>query len=158
SPTALGRLFGGMKGSSGGVAVKADGSNINPVALTLLNFKLPDGSFLIPTPQTVDPSKPFASSGFSVFTEPCNFNEDQGLANLDYGASSKSRLAARFFTSKSNQTVTFPGNGMNVAGNARGFTSPGSAAFDVFSLAHTYVVSNSSLNEARIGFVRTRAE
>jgi Carboxypeptidase regulatory-like domain len=45
----LGRLFGGMSGTMGGVAIAADGSNINPAALALLNFKLPDGSFLIPT-------------------------------------------------------------------------------------------------------------
>ena len=63
---------------------QADGSNINPVALALLNFKLPDGAFLIPTPQTVDPTKPFVQQGFSVFTEPCHFNEDQLSANVDY--------------------------------------------------------------------------
>src|SRR5579864_1382810 len=68
----LGKQFGGLQGALGGVAIHSDGSNINPVALALLNFKLPDGSFLIPTPQTVDPSKPFASSGFSAFTQPCN--------------------------------------------------------------------------------------
>ncbi len=79
SPTALGKQFAGLKGASGGVAINPDGSNINPVALALLNFKLPDGSYLIPTPQTVDSSKPFTSSGFSAFTQPCNFAEDQGL-------------------------------------------------------------------------------
>jgi len=73
SAAALGKLFGGMKGALGGVAIAPDGSNINPVALALLNFKLPDGSYLIPTPQTVDPSKRFASSGFSAFSEPCDF-------------------------------------------------------------------------------------
>ena len=41
---ALGKLFGGMSGALGGVAVRPDGSNINPVALALLNFKLPDGA------------------------------------------------------------------------------------------------------------------
>ena len=46
-----------MTGVHGGTAIKLDGSNINPVALTLLNFKLSDGGFLIPTPQTVDPTK-----------------------------------------------------------------------------------------------------
>jgi hypothetical protein len=95
NPAALGKLFGGMTGALGGVAVKADGSNINPVALALLNFKLTDGSFLIPTPQTVDPSKPIASQGFSVFTQPCQFTENQMLANMDYVASQKSKLTGR---------------------------------------------------------------
>ena len=155
SRQALGQLFGGMKGALGGVAIASDGSNINPVALALLNYKLPDGSFLIPTPQTVDSSKPFASRGFSTLTQPCTFNENQFLFNVDYVASKKSRIAARFFLEDSDQLVTFPGNGLNPAGNTPGFTSPGDSDFTVFSLAHTYVFSNAWLNQARIGYVRT---
>jgi hypothetical protein len=157
SAAALGQLFGDMKGASGGVAVSPDGSNINPVALTLLNLKLPDGSYLIPTPQTVDLSKPFASQGFSVFTKPCRFAEDQFLLNMDYAALQKNQLAERFFSSNDNQTVTFPGNGRVSVGNISGFSSPGSGNFVVFSLADTYALSNTSLNEARIGYVRTEA-
>jgi hypothetical protein len=63
SAAALGKLFGGMSGALGGVAVAPDGSNINPVALALLNFRLRDGSYLIPTPQTVNPAQSFASPG-----------------------------------------------------------------------------------------------
>ena len=155
SPSVLGQQFAGLKGASGGVAINLDGSNINPAALALLNFKLPDGSFLIPTPQTVDPSKPFTSSGFSAFTQPCNFSEDQGLMNVDILISNKSQIAARFFTSAINQLVTFPGGGLNFVDNIRGFQSPSDSNFVVFSLAHTYVFSNALLNQARIGFVRT---
>ncbi len=158
SPAALGKLFGGLKGALGGIAIRADGSNINPVALALLNFKLPDGSLLIPTPQTVDPSKPLASSGFSAFSEPCTFNEDQGSANVDYVASQKNRLGVRFFVADTEQLVTFPGGALNPLGNTHGFNSPGHSAFIVFSLAHTYVFSKALLNEARIGFVRTRTQ
>ena len=158
SSAGLGKLFGGMKGTMGGVAVKSDGSNINPVALNLLNFKLPDGSFLIPTPQTVDPEKPFANSGFSSFSLPCSFREDQGLANLDYAASKNSRVAARLFISNSNQLVTVPGSGRNPVANTRGFESPVGSDFVVFSLAHNYVGSAAFLNEARFGFVRARTK
>ncbi len=156
SPTAIGKQFAGLKGASGGVAINPDGSNINPVALALLNFKLPDGSYLIPTPQTVNPSKPFTSSGFSAFTQPCSFEEDQGLGNVDTIISGKRQLAARFFMAAIDQLVTFPGGGLNPASNIRGFGSPSDADFVVFSLAHTYVFSNALLNQARIGFVRTR--
>jgi Carboxypeptidase regulatory-like domain len=155
---ALGKLFAGLKGASGGVAIEPDGSNINPVALALLNFKLHDGSFLIPTPQTVDSSRPFTSSGFSAFTQPCNFSEDQGLVSVDTVISEKSQIATRFFTAANDQLVTFPGGGLNPAGNIRGFQSPSDSEFIVFSLAHTYVLSNALLNQARIGFVRTSTE
>ena len=123
-----------------------------------MNFKLPDGSFLIPTPQTVDPSKPFTSSGFSAFTEPCSFAEDQGLGNLDYVISQKSQFEARFFIAETDQLVTFPGGGLNPVGNTHGFDSPGGSEFVVFSLAHTYVLSNALLNQARVGFVRANSK
>ena len=158
SAEALGRLFGGMNGALGGIAVKPDGSNINTAALALLNFKLPDGEYLIPTPQTVDPSKSFAQQGFSVFTEPCVFSENQILANTDYVASAKSRFTERFFLSNQRQTVTFPGNGLNPSGNIPGFRSPGNSGFRVFSIANTYAFSSNLLNEARVGYVRARTE
>ena len=55
SRSALGALFGGQRGARGGVAVAPDGSNINPVALAILNFKFPNGSFAVPSPQLVLP-------------------------------------------------------------------------------------------------------
>jgi hypothetical protein len=157
SPTALGKLFGGMNGALGGVAVLPDGSNINPVALALVNFKLPDGAYLIPTPQTVDPTLPFASQGFSALSEPCHFSENQFLTNVDYVVSEKGKISGRFFFADDNQKVAFPGNGLNAVGNIDGFPSPGNAGFRVFSLAYTYQFNSAWLNEARFGYVRTRA-
>jgi len=156
SAAALGSLFGGMKGALGGIAVNPDGSNISPAALTLLNLKRPDGNYLIPTPQTVDPSKDFSSRGFSVFSDPCHFEENQFSSNLDYIVSQNSKLAARFFFADDDQTVTFPGNGLNPTGNIPGFPSPGDSGFRVFSLAHTYTLPSNWLNEARVGYLRAR--
>jgi hypothetical protein len=156
SAKALGQLFGGMKGALGGVPVNSDGSNINSSALALLNLKRPDGTFLIPTPQAVDPSKPFFSRGFLVYSDPCHFDEDQFSTNLDYIVRPNSKLAARFFFSDDKETVTFPGNGLNAAGNIPGFSSPSDSDFRVFSIAHTHTFHNTWLNEVRIGYVRTR--
>ena len=154
SPEALGRLFAGMRGQLGGIAIQPDGSNINPVALALLNYKLPDGSFLIPTPQTVDISKPFASQGFSAFSIPCSFTEDQLLANIDFAKSRRSQFVFRAFVSGSDQNVTFVGNGLNPNGNTPGFTGPGDTQHLVLSVDHTFVFSSSLLNDFRFGFVR----
>src|SRR5580692_20183 len=63
SQAALGALFAGQSGALGGTTINADGSNINPVAIALLNTKLPNGNYLIPTPQTINPSLPFDSQG-----------------------------------------------------------------------------------------------
>ena len=140
----------------GGTAIRSDGSNINPVALSLLNFKLPDGSFLIPTPETVDPMKPLVQQGFSVLSAPCNFSDDQFSANVEYLVQPKSKVAIHLFLANDGETVTFPGNGLNPAGNIPGFPSPSDSAFIVFSGAHTYTFTNKWLNQARLGYVRTR--
>lgn len=156
SPAALGQLFGGMAGAQGGVTINPDGSNINPAALALLNFKLRDGTFLIPTPQTVDATQSFQRQGFSAFSEPCHFEENQFLTNADIIASEKDRVTARFFYADDDQEVTFPGNGLNPTGNIRGFNSPGLSRFRVFSLAHTHVFNSHWLNEMRISYLYTR--
>ena len=70
------------------VQVACDGSNINPVALNVLNAKLANGSYYIPTPQTILPS----GLGFSSFTDPAHFTEDQYLVNTDYVISQKHTL------------------------------------------------------------------
>jgi len=155
SREALGKLFEGMTGTLGGVAIAGDGSNINPVALNLLNFKLPDGSFLIPTPETTDRSRPFASQGFSVFSEPCRFQEDQFLLNLDWEFSNKNSVHSRFFYANDDQSVTFPGGALNRLGNTRGFGSPGSSQFVVYSISHLYQGGSSWFSETKFGFVRT---
>jgi hypothetical protein len=160
SQAALGKLFGGMTGALGGVAVNPDGANINPSALALLNLKLPDGKYLIPTPQTVDPSMPFASQGSSIFSEPCKFSEDQFLVNADYLASDRTRIATRVFFANDSTTITFPGNFFNPAPNIPGFASPNNAGYRVANIAYTYTFNGESLNELRFGYVRTtsRAE
>jgi hypothetical protein len=157
SAAALGNLFAGKSGALGGVAVNADGSNINPVALALLNLRLPNGQFLIPTPQKINPSAPLASQGLSVFSEPCQFDEDQFSINADYLISGKSKLSGRFFFANDSETVTFPGNGLNPTGNIPGFPSPFSSTYRVFSLAHTYAFNNTRLNQAQFGYIRTTA-
>ena len=98
-----------------GPAIAADGSNINPVALALLQMKLPSGAYVIPTPQTVDTSRPFESQGFSVYSFACPYTEDQFMTNGDWEISAKSKLAARFFFANTNTEFTLPGSGLGGA-------------------------------------------
>jgi Carboxypeptidase regulatory-like domain/TonB dependent receptor-like, beta-barrel len=155
SAAALGKLFGGKTGALGGIAVASDGSNINPVALALLNFKLPDGSYLIPTPQRTDITKPLASQGFSAFSEPCRFDEDQFLLNLDWRLSTRNSLSSRLFFASNDQLVIFPGGALNPVGNIQGFPSPADSQFIVYSLTHRYQGGSSWLSETKFGFVQT---
>src|SRR5262249_6050134 len=72
SRAALGALAGGQSGFFGGVTVAPDGSNINPVALSLLNAKLPNGNYIIPNPQQILPS----GLGFFAESVPAKWDED----------------------------------------------------------------------------------
>jgi hypothetical protein len=151
---ALGALFAGQTGVYGGTAIASDGSNINPVALNLLNTKLPNGQYLIPTPQTINTSLPFDSQGFSAFSEACPFTEDQFMTNADYEMSSKSKLMARFFFANSGITYTLPETNLTGGGSPPGAPVNLTQDFRNFSLTHTYIFTPTLLNEAEVAYHR----
>jgi Carboxypeptidase regulatory-like domain/TonB-dependent Receptor Plug Domain len=142
TPTALGAVFGGETGAFGGVAVAPDGSNINPVAINLLNAKNPDGTFVIPSPQT-------SGSGVNYTAVlPGNYNEDQFNTNFDANLRTADRLSLKFFFSNSNQNVPF-----------FGATVPGFPALRTFENRHlaideTHIFSSRVINQFRFGFSR----
>ncbi len=160
SAAAFGAMFGGQRGvwqnRMGGVgpAVAPDGSNINPIALALLQMKNPDGTWYVPNPQSIDTSRPLASQGFSTYADPCSFSEDQAMANADYVHTSKSRFAFRYFFADGEQTRTFPSAGISTDTGVPGSPSYRPERFHTVSLAHTYVFSPNILNELRVGFNR----
>jgi hypothetical protein len=144
SAATLGKQFCGQAGAFGGVAVACDGSNINPTALALLNYKLPGGQYMIPTPQIIEPS----GVGFSVFSVPSRFTEDQYMANVDYAISARNTLSGRFFGSRDPELLQFTYA-----------NTPGSGAQDNFqnrdfSLKLASTVRPTVLNELRFGFTR----
>jgi len=144
SAATLGKEFCGQSGAFGGVAVACDGSNINPVALNLLNYKLSNGQYMIPTPQIIEPS----GVGFSVFSVPSRFTEDQYMVNVDYAVNQKNTLSSRFFYSRDPELLQFTYA-----------NTPGSGANDIFrnwdaSLKLASTIRPTVLNEAHVGFTR----
>ena len=139
----------------GGVQVACDGSNINPVALQLLNHKVSDGTYLIPSPQRIINPGTAAARGSSVFSVPATYDEDQVLANLDYVVNPRHTLAGRGFYAYSPQLVPFkcnpcvPGagesSGIHVTGNNNAL------------VRLTSVLRNNIVNEARVSSVYLRA-
>ncbi len=146
SAAALGRLFGGQSGLLGGVAVAPDGSNINLVALALLNSKLPNGSYAIPTPQTVLPG----GIGESSFSIPASYREDQFSVNLDHSFSAQNQLAGRYFYSRAPFTKPFSPFGANVPGWGTSETDRN----HMFVLSDTHIFDPQLINVARFGFMR----
>ncbi len=142
TPASLGAIFGGQTGLFGGVAIAPDGSNINPVALNLLNAKNPDGTFVIPSPQ-------IAGSGVNYTAVlPGRYDEDQFNTNIDLNLGNDDRLSAKFFFSNSDQNVPFSG------ASVPGF--PALRDFDNrnLAIAHTHLFSSKAVNQFRAGFSR----
>jgi hypothetical protein len=163
SAAGLGAVFGGQRGYIqnllGGVgpAIAPDGSNINPVALTLLQMKGPDGGYLIPTPQTINPNAPsFDSEGSATFSVSCPFTENQFMTNADYLQSEKSRWQGRFFFTNSAETQTLPATN-TVGTGVPGFPYDIGANFRDASITHTYTFTPNLVNQLVFGFNRTYA-
>jgi len=120
--------------------VACDGSNINPISLALLNAKLPNGTYVIPSPQVTLAN----GSGFAYYSIGAPFHEEQVSFNLDYVLSPKNTFSGRYFFA--------------YAPNVNEFTSstqpPGAARKDIngnelFSGKLTTLLSSNLVNEAR---------
>ena len=138
----LGAVFGGQTGALGGAAVARDGSNIGPVARNLLNARNPDGTYVIPSPQT-------SGSGVNYTTVlPGHYNEDQFNTNFDFNLRAADRLSAKFFFSNSNQDVPFFGASVPGFPVLRSFENRNLAITDI------HIFSPQAINQFRFGFSR----
>lgn len=147
SAAAIGRIFAGQVGQVGGVAVAANGSNINPVALRLLQMKNADGTYLISTPQRIDSTQPLLRQGFSAISKACRFDEEQFMTNLDFLQNDRSKLSGRFFFASSDTNIPY-----SAGAQAEGFGQTTTEDFRNFSITHTYVVSPNLFIESQFGF------
>jgi len=75
-------------------------NNISPVALSILQLKLPNGNYYIP-------SSPTGTYSTATFIGPSIYSEGQYLGNVDYLLSAKRTLSARYFYSTEHQSQGF---------------------------------------------------
>ena len=149
---AAGQPAAGYLTAAGGTQVACDGSNVNPVALAILNAKLTNGQFAIPTPQVaLPPSGPDqVPMGESTFATPARYREDQFTTNLDQIVTQHNTLAARFFYSRAPTTEPFSPNSANVPG----WGTTALSRNTMFVLSDTQVLGNALVNLARFGYMR----
>lgn len=125
-------------------------ATINPVMVSVLNARLPNGQFAIPSAAT--PSGLTPISGLSRFTE------NQFNANLDWRINDRHTISSKNFYASN---PTFQAN-YNFAGLGNGITQlPGTGGSldiiqDLNSFTHTWVMSPNIVNQARFGFSRLR--
>jgi hypothetical protein len=128
--------------------INADGSNIAPQALALFQAKLPNGQYVIPTPQTIDPSQPLEVQGSTYLSSPGFFHENQWMVNGDYLASDRNKIAIRYFGALSNVEWT-------TLYQTEGFPLFQPERFDVASIGDTYTLSPTLVNQFVVGFHRS---
>jgi hypothetical protein len=112
--------------------------SINPVSLNLLNARLPDGKFLIPSPQTADGRV----SGTAVST----YQEDQFNTNLDLHLDPTNSLGFKLFYSNSPDFYAL-GDSL-----LPGFGSYDKNGNRVFSSQFVHSFSATSVNELHLGY------
>jgi hypothetical protein len=120
--------------------VACDGSNISPVAMKILNIKLPDGSYYIPGSGTGTYSQ-------HVFEDPANYKEHQLILNGDYLVNTKNTLAMRYLYTNNPQVLPLSGGFPGAPANTQ-FTNTDAV------LKLTTLVSSSLVNELRGSFQR----
>jgi len=135
-----------------------DATNVSPQAVALFSLKLANGNFLIPNPQQIitDPATGLPE-GFSTFSSPCRYYEDQFVTNFDFLHTTKSTLQGRFFFSNSEANFTLPSARVAGSGSLPGSPSRNPQNFRNFSLTHTYLFNGNLVNQAEVGFHRTLA-
>lgn len=122
----------------------------NPIMVQILNARLPNGQFAIPSAAT--------ASGLTPISGISTFHENQFNANFDLKFSDKHTLSSKNFFATN---PTFQAN-YNFAGLGNGATQlPGTGGSleiiqDLNSITDTYVFTPNVVNQARFGFSRLR--
>ena len=138
--------------NAGGTQVACNGSNINPVALALLNYKFSNGQYAIPNPQinlpVTNPNQ--LPVGQSTYAIPASYKENQFSVNIDQVITQKNVLSGRFFYSREPTSEAFSPNAANVPGWGTNELDQNT----MFVLADTHVFNANLINVARFGFMR----
>jgi Carboxypeptidase regulatory-like domain/TonB dependent receptor-like, beta-barrel len=127
-------------------------ANIDPVALKIMNAKLPNGSFLFPTPTITDPNLA-NDQGYDALVQgpTTQFSADQVNGNIDYNISAKDRLVGKYYFQRDPTVSPFG------VSNTLGFPQTMDAGSQVTSIENTTILSSNMTWTQRFGFVRERA-
>jgi hypothetical protein len=148
-----------------GTASSAAGSEINPIAYTLFNYKLPNGQYLIPSanPNSLvsqviaNPSLPNAYSLVTAFPENAEvpgtayFHGYQGVANLDWNATPTKSFYAKYYY-QHDPTIAPYAFSMYA-----GFPQKLDAGSQVVSLSGTQALKPNLSATETFGFIREKA-
>ena len=129
--------------------------NINPIAISILQLKLPNGSYFVPgSGDFSDCASPTAPCSHR-FENPASFKDHQGVGNVDYVINSKNTFSGHYVYEADPINANFPAVNALEPGNA----VPGNTVStqktnqDVVAKLTT-IVSNNAVNEFHVGYQR----
>ena len=129
-------------------------SQVNTAAMNLLNAKLPNGQFLVPSPNLGFSSAQAKALGFDALVQGQNSisSVNQAIGGVDYAVNPKDRVSAKYYFQNNPTTNPF-----GAVGSLLGFSQQLAAGSQVVSLSNTYVLSPTVTWEQHGGFTRLRA-
>ncbi len=128
-------------------------SQISAPALALLQQKLPNGQFFIPTPQITNASVAKALGYDATIQGPnSTANVDQGIANFDYVVNDKDRLAVKYYVQRDPTINPFAPSDALI-----GFGQNINAGSDVGAISNTVILTPTLTWQQKIGFTRMLA-
>ena len=119
-------------------------SAIDPISLQLLNTKLPNGNFLIPTPQTPE--------GRVTGTAASTYHEEQFNTNVDLRFSARDSLATKFFFADAPEFRALGGATFSGGSSLPGFGTQRNVNNRLVSIQEIHLLSPVAVNEARFGY------
>lgn len=122
-------------------------SQIDPVAVQLLNLPGKYNGFLIPSGKGAPGNGAF---GLFAISSPLKFNEDQFNVDVDRNIGTKHKISERYFYAKDLTNDPFGGEGTGNLGSGQKTPQKNHLA----TLTWTYAVNPNLVNEARFGFNR----
>ncbi len=123
--------------------------SIDPIALALLNTRLPGGQFLIPTPQI---------DGRVTGTAVSTYREEQFNTNFDYRFGPRDSIAAKFYFANAPQFYALGGATFSSGSGLPGFGTEHTINNRILSLQEIHTFSPITVNEARFGYNFIRSD
>jgi hypothetical protein len=124
---------------------------INPAALALLQYKLPNGQYLIPSAGANGQADLLANQPNATLFGVPSFKADQANANLDYNIRNSDVLSLKYFFQHD------PAENPFTDSNVSGFNQHLDAGSHLASISNTYTPSSHFSWQQSFGFVREKA-
>jgi len=124
-------------------------NQIDPIAFQLLNAKLPNGQYVIPSANpSFTPTTNFPEDFF--ITDPAYFISDQAVADLDYNVNSKDTLALKYYYQHDPTTAPFGYSAVD------GFPQQLDAGSQVATITNTQTITPTFNLSEVFGFIREK--